>query len=313
MKKDPLTPEQRAQVKPWVDRWIANGLRTGETDWDTAETAVREMYDLAGLEQVPIEHVQSPLSGARIAAKKSGLKYHPWYGGQFWAGWAAFTSFLVEVYGWKPDAKIARAELAYRRLAESSCYIWPNSTFCLICARPTEIHMEDGSIHRDGGLAISWPDGWGVHCLHGVRVPKWLATDHHPEPARIQEIDNAEVRREFLRKVGVERLYNSLGGKTIDEDTFHSDTGTHRYRLVDLTISNNPWRYLWMENASIDGIFHMEGVPKSIETCAMAILWRAKIDPKMVSPDGADWYQQGDVVLIPKGAKKLKPFPKVLT
>ena len=70
MKKiEKLTPEQEAMMPICRDKLIAQGLRTGETDWETAETNIKLAYQKAGL-QIPtkIIRVQSPLIGALAAS-----------------------------------------------------------------------------------------------------------------------------------------------------------------------------------------------------------------------------------------------------
>jgi len=44
-----LSPDQIAQFKPWVEKWVAVGLSTEPADFDAAETAALKAYDLCGL------------------------------------------------------------------------------------------------------------------------------------------------------------------------------------------------------------------------------------------------------------------------
>jgi hypothetical protein len=64
-----LTDEQKAQMQPWVDKWIAIGLSCAPADRATAEQAYRACYVAARLDpQVPILWVQSPIVGAFAAS-----------------------------------------------------------------------------------------------------------------------------------------------------------------------------------------------------------------------------------------------------
>jgi hypothetical protein len=66
---------------------------------------------------------------------------------------------------------------AYRAAANAACCWYPHREFVLVCEGPQQIHLErvEGAdsgqgthqLHRTGGAAISWSDGWGVHAVHG--------------------------------------------------------------------------------------------------------------------------------------------------
>ena len=56
MKKYELTPEHRAQLKPWADKWIANAMSTkpmDDTDREAMRVAVRGLYQAANLTPPP--------------------------------------------------------------------------------------------------------------------------------------------------------------------------------------------------------------------------------------------------------------------
>ena len=115
---------------------------------------------------------------------------------------------------------------------------------------------------------LLYVDGKAVWALNGVRVPPWLAELRAEEidPARFGEIENAEVRREFVRKVGIERILHNLKAKTIDK---RGD-----YELVLLELGDGLQRpYLKMLNPSI-GVWHAEGVHPDCTTIAEALAWR---------------------------------------
>ena len=60
MKKYSLTPEHRAQLKPWADRWIANAMSTkAMDDHDKTEMkkAIRGLYEAANLTPPPDDRI----------------------------------------------------------------------------------------------------------------------------------------------------------------------------------------------------------------------------------------------------------------
>ena len=69
-----------------------------------------------------------------------------------------------------------RAE-AYRKVCESVNYIWPNTDFVMVCARPIKITRNNqGRLHSDTEKAIEYPDSWGLYLLNGVRFSEELWT-----------------------------------------------------------------------------------------------------------------------------------------
>jgi len=63
-----LTPEQKARLPEYRDKWIKIGLSTEPADRERAEAAYRACYRFVGLnDQVPVVWVSSPIIGA-IAA-----------------------------------------------------------------------------------------------------------------------------------------------------------------------------------------------------------------------------------------------------
>ena len=86
---------------------------------------------------------------------------------------------------------------------------------------------------------------------------------------------NVEVRRELVRKIGVERIYLKLGGKVIDTKD--------KYELVTLNLGDDRNRpFLKFENASVPGVIHIEGVPPNTKTVSEALAFRNGSDQKPV-------------------------------
>lgn len=144
--------------------------------------------------------------------------------------------------------------------------------------RPKIYYNEAGELHRTDGPALEYR-GAAKGCdyyLNGIQVPEWVVTT----PAR--EIDckkalkttNADVRREIVRKVGVERLIQQLGAETVEKTAVTIGGEPHEYELLKLDIGDGRRReYLKMLNPSI-GVWHVEGVPPGTETVAAALAFR---------------------------------------
>ncbi len=153
--------------------------------------------------------------------------------------------------------------------AAHSCLWWcPFESAVLLCDRPLEVHLNEGRLHRDGGPAVVWRDGLHTWALNGVLVPQVVAeTPGDCLDARlVPEEINAEVRREIVRKIGIERLCRDLGAQCLDR------SGDYELLLVPLFYG---WLtpYLKMLNPST-GTYHLEGVPPECATVEEALAWR---------------------------------------
>lgn len=210
------------------------------------------------------------------------LWWHSWMGGQFWAAWRAFQSFLREVCHLELEPNIELAARSYQMIAESCSYWWPNENFCHISDRPTFIgRNSEGKLHADMRKAIEWPDGWGLYILNGVKVPEWLAITEasNLDPARFAKIRNVEERKEFVRKVGMERIINKLDAKSIDK------RGNDEVLEFNLGGTTGKRPFLKMKNPSI-GCWHVEPIGKECRTVQQAHNWRAS---RLKHLKGRDW------------------------
>ena len=179
---------------------------------------------------------------------------------------AAFYDFLGEY-----KLIINPQFLAYKDFLKTGCFLSLFLKGCVIISRrPKAIHMDaQGRLHKDGSPAIEWHDGSGHYFLNNVLVSREIAVEsaENLDPSLILTTDNAEVRREIVRKIGVERMLSKLGGRIIDS--------WNGYELVSLDLPKMRIRpiYLKMRNPSI-GTYHVEGVPPDITTCQDALSWR---------------------------------------
>jgi hypothetical protein len=148
-------------------------------------------------------------------------------------------------------------------------FIIPYKNIAFISKKPIEIHFNGNLLHNDKGAAVLYLDSYSIWSLNGVRVTKEIVetSPDKLDPNLIITEKNAEVRREIVRKIGIERVCQKLKTKTIDKN--------NSYELLEIPIkeiSRKP-RYLKMKNPSID-TYHLEGVPSEIKTCQEAINWR---------------------------------------
>ena len=179
----------------------------------------------------------------------------------------------------------------------------------ICCPRPC-MSIVDNRLHNPKGPAVFWPSGEKYFFLSGVKVPEELVMTpaEKLDPKMLFAEKNAEVRREIVRKIGMERIILKCGATTLDKDG--------DYELLEFDIGDNRKRpYLKMRNPSI-ATWHIEGVAPGTKTVEEALHFRKPVKMASLPVDdenGENWYQQGDVVVWSHTAKSLKRCPLVLT
>lgn len=269
-----LTQEQQDKLVVYRDRWIGIGLCTDPIDKDACKHWIAEAYKAAGLKP-PNEYIftSSPNECNNLLINEYGIKKEDinnttLYGFQD-APWLSFYNYFLEVC----ELDVCKKLHPLMELSKVCGWWVAYDTHAFIQDRPCEIHLNDAKqLHCEDGAAVLYRDGWGIYSLNGVRVDKEiiLTPSDELDCNLIVTTKNAEIRRELVRKIGVERIYDQLGGKVIDSQG--------DYELVTLNLGdNNPRPYLKMVNPSIDTI-HIEGVPPGTQTVVDALAWRNGLD-----------------------------------
>ena len=150
-----------------------------------------------------------------------------------------------------------------------SCGWWyPYESICFISDRPQEIHKKGVQLHNESGPAMLYRDGYALWCLNGVDVGENIVTTpaEKLDAKLVLTSKNAEVRREIVRKMGIELVCQRLGARCVDK--------VGDYELLMLDLGDKRSRpYLKMLNPSI-GVYHVEGVAPECDTVRKALAWR---------------------------------------
>ena len=200
----------------------------------------------------------------------ANLAHRFYQGGNMWSGWTSFLSFFRHVVKLKIDySKWQHYEAANIH----GGFRFMHEKFCIISDRPKTLMVNNrNQPHCEYGPFCEWRDGSALFALNGVRVPAWICLtpkDKFTKEMILRE-KNADVRREIIRKIGIEKTIEILGAKTIDK--------MGDYELITIDIGDNrvrPW--LKMLNPSIKQ-HHIEGVAPHIKTVKDAIKWRNGLD-----------------------------------
>lgn len=263
-----LTKQQEEQVGKYHSEWLSHGTNTKPASRAKAEHAITEMYKFAEHKPPRFEWVASPLE----AKTKFGCE-SVWFVGQMDSYWIAFYLYCRDVLGIKYEDKYSRVLDLHAIVAKSCGWWYPFEKAVVVCERPVECHMKNGVLHRDGGMSVRYSDGFGCWNLNGVRVPRDIAETpaERLDPILLTKEKNAEIRREIVRKIGIERIVQKLGAEVVDRQ------GDYELLLLDLQ-DGRKREFLKMKNPSLEGVFHIEGVPPGTKTVADALRWRNGID-----------------------------------
>lgn len=136
-----------------------------------------------------------------------------------------------------------------------------------------------------------------------------MTPEEKMDPSEILNEKNVDIRRELIRKIGIERFMQVAKTRTL-----HA-RGNYELLALDLSPEMKGCKFLKMLNPSI-GIWHVEGVPNTCNTVEEALEARLPTQLRQVPIDevnGADYYQQGDVVIWNREASSRKRLPCLLT
>jgi hypothetical protein len=190
-----------------------------------------------------------------------------------WAGWFEFAKLI----GVQFDQSKYDLFTGYSKEVQ---FIIPYGGIVFLSEKPSIITWKDRRLHNDAGPSVLFDkDGYSLYCLSGVRVPEKLVVTpaDQLDPEEWINHENAEVRAQFIRKFGIERL--KAYGETVDR------MGDYELiNLIKLFPRRNEYTpYLFMTNPST-GTIHAEGVNDECRTCKSALAWRDYED-EYVQPD----------------------------
>lgn len=233
--------------------------------------------------------------------------------------YGAFYGFVLnEIF---PDKKPKfQKYLQFLEHSKSFHMIYMFPEICFVSDFPLEIHVNKiHQLHKDKSHALLYRDGYGIKALNGVLVPDYVVDTDADKFTKEQILNeqNADFRREIIRKIGIEKTIELLGAKVIESK--------YDYDLLEISFGDKINRpYLKMVNPSI-GTVHIEGVNPGCKTVLDAIKFRNSvnylpkiIDAKMLPQDWpiGNYYAQGDALFfpiesIPFDAKKRSDFVAV--
>ena len=201
-----------------------------------------------------------------------------------WYNWGSHEAHWPAYYNW-PDAELRkmfsdsdREKLAlWLTLAEGTGWWEPYQNVVFMCERPSiQLVDSNGRLHCETGPALLCRDGWPLWMLHGVGMKEHyvMTPAEKLNPIDILKEANVDVRRELIRKVGIEMMLTHLPHESLDKK------GDYELLKIDFPGLAQDTRYLKMLNPSI-GVWHLEGVERDCNSVQEAINWRAGVFGKV--------------------------------
>lgn len=308
-----LTPEMEAAIPTYINKWIKIGTNTDRLDYDRTLDIVNDVQEhLLARPRTPVVIFDNPVEAwiacnyaytHKVKVNDLHKKVDEYFNGKT-IPLVPFTmphltgSFDVSIFSFYD---FFRTELNVNLGEENEIYnkrydIWQATTelglifplmdMCIVSQKPTKIGLnEENLAHCDGGPAIAYAgradgpqgkDGLKLFILNNTRVPEWLATtpSHEIPIERYKEIENADVKMEFVRKVGVERMLD-MGSKVDDYTKYKTEQWWKKsqYELWDMHALYPGVRYaphLKMLNQTT-GVWHVHAVAPTCRTLKDAL------------------------------------------
>jgi len=284
-----LTKEQEAKLSVYRDLWIKKGLTVEQSSLEDAKIDFSEFQTviLKMSKPAPVVLLNSPQEcwdaiiehyatdgGKEKATKKKlaevrkevGEFIWPYFDCQFWAGWFSYYEYMKNELGVTFSNE---KEYNVFKACQKYGMVFPLEDICIVCQPPTVLKKNASGLHCENGAAVSYSGENEIYALNGVVMPKELVMTSASKLSakKIMGETNAEIRRELIRKVGIERVMDLMPHKLLDK--------RDNYELYSLELSEEvkDARYLKMTNPSI-GVFHLEGVAPEIKNITEALEWR---------------------------------------
>lgn len=288
-----ITPEIQEKLDEWIARYQAVSLCTDRVDTDKAIEYAKKVQRWLSrpykgtivapnpriawiiaemLNDDSYNHDESIENNVSVFKANGRTFIWPYLDGHYscrWVAWATFCRDVLKYEGF-PDITEMVEQVQFGP-------IYPlENGWVVISDRPTAMNINERGLHKDLGPALSYNGGIEIFALNGVEVPKWIVmTPREKLNAKgFAKIENVEQRREFVRKITIDKLIDDLRPDELD----HQDQYT--LYMVDLGKNVGKWPYLRMWNSS-ERCWHIECVSRECKTVQDANNFRASRMPSL--------------------------------
>ena len=211
--RDQLMDQVRDQVRHQIDNqvWEQVGNQVRAQVWEQVRNQIDNQVRAQVCEQV--RHQIDNQVWDQIRAQVWEQVWRAGYGSHD-ANWLGFFEFFKQELNFEICDKLT----PLMKLAEHCGWWWPFKGAVILTEKPNSIHRDqENRLHSMTEAALSYPDGWRVYAIHGVRVPeKYILTPADKiNPEEVMKESNAEIRMAVIRKCGFAHFKNNLKHKVI--------------------------------------------------------------------------------------------------
>jgi hypothetical protein len=280
-KLEKLTPEQEARMADYTAKWVAIGKDTVSLGLaETTEIIHNYQKLILKVNPTPVVVKDNPKEAWAFIQKHTNSDesfVFPYQDGSFSAHIFAFYDFFFTEGIVKMNPELQEKFKAWSDTAKLGL-IYPLDDICVVTKKPKKIITDArGRLHCENGMALEY-EGWGFYSLNGVTVPEYLVMTPAEELSMdfFKKETNADVKAEFVRKYGVERMLD-LGKKIDSYENYDQEEQPwwwkSEYELWDMAVLFEGLEYqpyLKMKNQTT-GIWHVEAVSPTCRTLKDAI------------------------------------------
>lgn len=284
-----LTQTQIDKMAEYRDEWTKKGLTTERCTLEDAiiDFSLFQTLILKKEKAAPVILLDSPADcweaiiqfyasdGNKVVPSKERIEevrkeignfIWPYFDCQFWAGWFSYYEFMKHELGVQYPND---AEYTAFKNCQKYGMVFPLDELCIVCQPPTVINRNALGLHCETGVALTYNGKNEIYALNGVVMKKEYVMTPASQltPETILKETNVECRRELIKKVGMERMMESLPHTLLDK------RGNYELFSINLSEEVKDARYLKMTNPSV-GCYHLEGVAPEIATITDALKWR---------------------------------------
>jgi hypothetical protein len=190
-----------------VEAIVAAGVRGDFADgrWVRYRDIVRGILDIEVPDAVWAE-VQARVAGDKSLTRVGVVEGLPAQGMAGWLSLFDYSSAVCGVVG-------SEAASGWIQVGRSCGWWWPLERACLMTERHNRLILDsDAELHSQTGLAVAYPDGWGVCCWHGVQIPEWVVAE--PEKITTESVltaQNPGIRAAMVAQFGEDRFSRESG------------------------------------------------------------------------------------------------------
>ena len=284
-----LTKDQEAKIDVYLKKWLKIGKRTKPTDQTKAINAVKFLYKMIDMEMpTDVRFVKSPLEANKLIHKLQGKKkseaveYVYPTRSVYWLAYYGFYDYILNVI-FPQEKNNFKLFTQFLKHSKEFFAVYMFDTVAIISEFPTEYNLnEQGQLHNDKGASMSFSDGFKLYNLNGVSVTKEIATIKGSKITKemLLKEQNVDIRRELLRKVPNENISKVLNSEIVDQKIVTINGKNINYELLKIDIDGNGRvrPFLKMNNPSLKGVIHIEGVGDDCLTIEDAIKFRNGLD-----------------------------------